>query len=55
MLDLIQTEHLVRPPLVVVAVVVSVTQVTVVDTPLDLQLVEGLTGERLPHTTHGGA
>ena len=55
MLDLIQTEHLVGPSLVVVAVVVSVTQVTIVDTPLDLQLVEGLAGEGLPLKTNGGA
>lgn len=51
-MKLVQTKHLVGAPLVVVAVIVTVTQVLFVDTSLHLQLVQQLTRERLPHAAH---
>lgn len=52
LLKLVQTKHLVGAPLVVVAIIVTVTQVLFVDTSLHPQLVQQLTRERLPHAAH---
>lgn len=49
LLRLVQTEHLIGAPLVVVAVVVAVTEVLLVDTPIHPQFIQQLTRERLPH------